>query len=89
MKVLNINNSYLNTQRFGWNKIINILQNSISNDDIILIDFIDKYFNPWLYQEKIIIWWWGTMTIGGDGNYWLFSDFPLCSPDSLLVLHFP
>ena len=55
MKVLNINNSYLNTQRFGWNKIINILQNSISNDDIILIDFIDKYFDPWLYQEKIII----------------------------------
>lgn len=54
MKILNINNNnHVNTHRYGWDKIIMELSNNIKSD-IILIDFMDKYFNLWFELTKNI-----------------------------------
>ena len=54
MKILNINNNHVSTHRYSWNKIIAELSNNI-NSDIILVDFMDKYFNLWFELPKHII----------------------------------
>ena len=51
MKILNINNDHLVSHRYGWNKIIDVLNENIKSD-IILVDYIDKYFNKNFYQKK-------------------------------------
>jgi hypothetical protein len=53
MKIQNIDNIHLYTHRYGWYKIINELSNYI-NSDIILVDFMDKYFNLWFDLPKEI-----------------------------------
>jgi len=55
MIIKNIDNEYLLTHRYGWHKIMYLLQNNIhKNKDIIIIDFMDKYFNLWFELPKII-----------------------------------
>lgn len=51
MKVFNINTKFTHTHRVGWNKIVEIISDNI-NYDINLIDFLDKYFNPWLDKKR-------------------------------------
>lgn len=53
MKLYNINNEHLLTHRYGWYKIIETLIDRIDSD-IILVDFMDKYFNLWFDKIKII-----------------------------------
>lgn len=65
MLIYNIDNDIYNTQRVGWNNIIHKMVNMLSenkdyydnikNENIIIIDYVDKYFNPWLDMEKKII----------------------------------
>lgn len=65
MLIYNINDEIFNTQRVGWNNIINTMinqlkennyyYNNIKNKNIIIIDYVDKYFNLWLDMEKKII----------------------------------
>ena len=53
MLIININNDYLLTHRYGWHKIMHELITCI-NSDIILVDFMDKYFNLWFELPKIL-----------------------------------
>ena len=53
MKIVNITNEHLLSHRYGWHKIIYELSNNI-NSDIILVDFMDKYFNLWFEFKKQI-----------------------------------
>lgn len=53
MELYNINNDHLLTHRNGWHKIMYELSKSI-NSNIILVDFMDKYFNLWFDINKPI-----------------------------------
>ena len=58
MKLYNINHDHVTSHRIGWdNTIEQTIEKTIENMDfnIGLIDFIDKYFDPWLHVPKIII----------------------------------
>ena len=54
MEIYNIDNEHLITHRYGWHKIILSLQEKI-DVNIILVDFMDKYFNKWFDLNKDII----------------------------------
>lgn len=54
MKIINVDNEYLQSHRYGWYNIINYIKNNIDTD-ILLIDYVDKYFNAWLELPKEII----------------------------------
>lgn len=55
MIIKNIDNEYLLTHRYGWHNIMYILQQKIyPNKEIIIVDFMDKYFNYWFEMPKII-----------------------------------
>jgi hypothetical protein len=55
MKICNLDNEYLFTHRYGWHKIINDLLLYVnSHSNIILVDFMDKYFNLWFEMTKTI-----------------------------------
>lgn len=58
MILYNIDNDYLSSHRYGWHKIIlqleTYIKTKLPTSDIILIDFMDKYFNLWFELPKII-----------------------------------
>ena len=54
MEIYNIDNEHLMTHRYGWHNIILTLQTKI-NVNIVLVDFMDKYFNKWFELNKDII----------------------------------
>jgi hypothetical protein len=54
MIVINIDNDHLMTHRYGWHKIVFELLNTV-NSDLILVDFMDKYFNLWFELPKNIM----------------------------------
>ena len=54
MIVVNTDNSHLLTHRYGWHKIILSLSNYIESS-IVLVDYMDKYFNLWYDFDKDII----------------------------------
>ena len=54
MKLYNISSEHVTTHRAGWNNIIDQLINS-AQSDIGLVDFVDKYFNPWMNLSKNMI----------------------------------
>ena len=53
MIIKNIDIEYLMSHRYGWHKIIEELNKTV-NSNIILVDFMDKYFNLWFELPKII-----------------------------------
>ena len=53
MIIKNIDIEYLMSHRYGWHKIIDKLNENV-NSNIILVDFMDKYFNLWFELPKII-----------------------------------
>lgn len=55
MKFNNINTDYLKTHRYGWINIIKNLHENCTDSDILLIDYMDKYFNKWLEEPKVIL----------------------------------
>ena len=54
MIIVNTDNDHLFTHRYGWHKIVFELMNNVKSD-IILVDFMDKYFNLWFELSKTII----------------------------------
>ena len=66
MIIYNLNTDISNSHRVGWNSLITKITNSINdnidfktnaniNQKIILIDYVDKYFNSWLDMKKHIL----------------------------------
>ena len=56
MILKSLDSTYLITHRYGWNKIIAELYKNCKEIDITLVHFMDKYFNAWFDQDKIIEW---------------------------------
>jgi len=54
MKIINDNNDHLKTHRYGWTKIMAELCEKVTKDNILLVDFMDRYFNSWYEEDKII-----------------------------------
>jgi len=55
LNIKKIDNNFLNSQRHGWNNIIDAAQKTVkSHNNVIFIDYMDKYFNLWFDLSKNI-----------------------------------